>query len=329
MTDYTMDMDIWDASTHSYDIMDCQPVKTALEQDRLSDPRCISIESDTTTNIINPQGDYTDFFEDYDIYPTILGTGGYGTVRECLHRATGEKYAVKTIDKSKVERLDHIQREIALLSSIDHHGVMKMVDYYEDEDYVHIVTEKYTGGDLFDEIVNNTTNYGCLDEDQAARIIKSILEAVQYLHENDIVHRDIKPENVMFADEEGSSVKLIDFGLSRKHCTKNEGFMKNQVGTPYYMSPDVIQGKYDRSCDLWSIGVVAYILLTGYPPFNGDTNSDVLESVRKGNLVFDEAVWGNLSKDSRHFVSMMLCMDSSSRIVTAEDALRHPWMVNS
>jgi serine/threonine protein kinase len=331
MTTYIdIDMDICESS-HSYDDMEYYQPRCSLDEgrpsERLSEVRCVSIESESSNKTIGTDGDYSDFFEDYDIYPTILGTGGYGCVRECLHRASGEKYAVKTIDKSKIERLDHIQREISLLGSMNHPGVMKMVDFYEDADYVHIVTEKYTGGDLFDEIVNNTTDYGCLDEDQAVKIIRALLEAVQYLHANDIVHRDIKPENVMFEDEEGSSIKLIDFGLSRVHMV-NEPAMANQVGTPYYMSPDVLQGKYDRSCDLWSIGVVAYILLTGYPPFNGNSNFEVLESIRKGNLVFEESIWGNVSKSSRDFVSKMLSFDSSSRIRVAEDALRHPWMAN-
>ena len=330
MTTYIDEMDICESS-HSYDYdMKYDQPRCSLDEDRpserLSEVRCVSIESESSNITIGTDGDYSDFFEDYDIYPTILGTGGYGCVRECLHRASGEKYAVKTIDKSKVDRVDHIQREIALLSSMNHSGVMKLVDFYEDEDFVHIVTAKYTGGDLFDEICSNTTDYGCLDEDQAVKIIRALLEAVQYLHANDIVHRDIKPENVMFEDEEGSSVKLIDFGLSRVHGV-NEPAMVNQVGTPYYMSPNILGAHgYDRSCDIWSIGVVAYILLTGYPPFNGNSNDEILESIRRGNLVFEESIWGSLSKSSRDFVSKLLSFDSSSRIRVAEDALRHPWM---
>ena len=330
MTTYIDEMDICESS-HSYDYdMKYDQPRCSLDEgrpsERLSEVRCVSIESESSNITIGTDGDYSDFFEDYDIYPTILGTGGYGCVRECLRRASGEKYAVKTIDKSKVDRVDHIQREIALLSSMNHSGVMKLVDFYEDEDFVHIVTAKYTGGDLFDEICSNTTDYGCLDEDQAVKIIRALLEAVQYLHANDIVHRDIKPENVMFEDEEGSSVKLIDFGLSRVHGV-NGPAMVNQVGTPYYMSPDVLGARgYDRSCDIWSIGVVAYILLTGYPPFNGNSNDEILESIRRGNLVFEESIWGSLSKSSRDFVSKLLSFDSSSRIRVAEDALRHPWM---
>jgi serine/threonine protein kinase len=308
----------------------CQPIKCALNEEP-SNARCISIDSDLSINLPSSyivRDGYSDILDDYDIYPTILGTGNYGCVRECLHRSTSEIYAVKTIEKSKVTRRDHIQREIQLLRSIDHPGIMKLVDCYEDVDYVHIVTERYNGGELFDKIVDNTTDSGCLPEDQAAKIIKSLLEAVQYLHSKDIVHRDIKPENVLFeSNEEGSSVKLIDFGLSRTHRL-NEGAMANQVGTPYYMSPGVLRGKYDRSCDLWAIGIVSYILLCGYPPFNGSSDYEVHESVLRGKLVFEEVVWGKLSNAARDFVSKLLC-DDSSKIVSVEEALRHPWVISA
>jgi len=305
-----------------------QPTKCALDEEP-PNARCVSIESDLSIDIptrgLIIGDDHSDFFDDYDIYPTILGTGSYGCVRECLHRSTGEKYAVKTIEKSKVDRLDHIQQEIQLLRSIDHPGVMKMVDCYEDEDFVHIVTEKYTGGELFDKIIDHTTEYGCLPEDEAARIIKSLLVSVQYLHSKDIVHRDIKPENVLFdTAEEGSSVKLIDFGLSQRHGLTDSA-MQDRVGTLYYMSPDVLRGEYDRSCDLWAIGIVSYILLCGYPPFNGTSDYEVQDAIRRGHLVFEENVWGNLSKCSKDFVNNLLCKDSS-KIGTAADALCHPWI---
>jgi serine/threonine protein kinase len=317
-----------------------QPIKCTLADVPTADTRCISNDSDdvnctidipssptTVATVTQEQEDgYSNIFDEYIVLPTILGTGNYGCVRECQHRSTGQIYAVKTIDKSKVGRLDHIRREIQFLRSVNHSSIMKMVDCYEDADYVHIVTEKYTGGELFDKIVDNTHDYGCLSEKEAAKIIKSLLESVQYLHSRNIVHRDIKPENVLFeSNEEGSSIKLIDFGLARIHASNDGSYMTNQVGTPYYMSPDILKGKYDRSCDIWAIGITAYILLSGYPPFNGGSDTDVHRSIRKGNLVFEKSVWGNLSKASRDFVSKLLCMDSS-KIPSASEALQHPWI---
>jgi len=312
------------------------PAKVVPDCGNDATARCISVDSDGSSSASNisivapnktaPQhASSEDIFDEYDVLPTVLGTGNYGTVRECLHRASGKKYAVKTIDKSKVSRMDHIRREVELLRTVDHPGIMKMVDCFEDEEYVHIVTEMCTGGELFDKIIDNTHDYGCLPEDQAMRIVKSLLEAVEYLHDRDIVHRDIKPENVLFeSSEEGSSIRLIDFGLSRRH-SKDDVCMSNQVGTPYYMSPGVLRGKYDRSCDLWSVGVVSYILLTGYPPFNGGSDPEIHDAVMRGQLVFERDVWRNLSAESRDFVSRLLRTDSS-RIGSARDALRHPWM---
>jgi len=218
---------------------------------------------------------YAGISDDYYISPEVIGKGHYGVVRECIHRSTQQTFAVKSIEKSKIGRLDHLRREIFLLANIDHHGIMKMVDCYEDAEYVHIITEKYNGGELFDKIINNASSYGCLSEREAGSIIKSLLEAVAYLHDNEIVHRDIKPENILFESiDEDAAVKLIDFGLSRRH-RKDEEPMTNPVGTAYYMSPELLKGKYDKSTDVWSIGVVAYILLCGFPPFNGKSDIDI------------------------------------------------------
>jgi len=322
------ELDAEDIST-SYENF-CEPVKCALNEEP-PNARCVSIGSDHTVELDDSHlvtGAYSDFFDDYGIYPTILGTGNYGCVRECCHRSTGRIYAVKTIEKAKVTRRDHIRREIQLLRSIDHPGIMKMVDCYEDETYVHIVTERYTGGELFDKIVDSTSDSGCLPERQAANIIKALLKAVRYLHRRNIVHRDIKPENVLFeSTEEGSSVKLIDFGLSRTHGVR-DGAMTSCVGTPYYMSPGVLQGKYDRSCDVWAIGVLTYILLCGYPPFNGTSDHDVHVSTLRGNVSFEKDVWGRLSKPARDFVNRILGMDLS-KISSVEEALQHPWIASA
>lgn len=180
----------------------------------------------------------------------MLGSGHYGSVRECVSRIDRNWYAVKSIDKSKITRLDHLKREVYLLAKLDHEHIIKMVDCYEDENFVHIITEMYTGGELFDKIIHNTTSRGCFSEAKAASIIKSVLEAVAYLHANEIVHRDIKPENILFeSKEEDSPVKLIDFGLSRRH-QQGEALMSNSVGTAYYMAPELLKGAYDKACDV-------------------------------------------------------------------------------
>ena len=153
----------------------------------------------------------------------------------------------------------------------------------------------------------------------------SVLEAVAYLHKNDIVHRDIKPENILFESEQGDAIKLIDFGLARKH-KKGDAPMRNPVGTAYYMSPEILKGKYDRSCDVWSVGIIAYILLCGYPPFNGETDQDIFESIRRGKMNFPtHRGWSTKSSAAKDFIKSLLCIDPKKRS-TAQEALDHPWI---
>lgn len=326
-------MDFCDNSSSNNDI---HPIKCALNDDAT-----LSTQQSSSSNWSLPSidiahafddslvtGVHTDIFSDYEVLPIIIGTGNYGTVRECRSKSTGKVYAVKTIDKSKIGRFEHLQREIELLQMVNHDGIMQLVDCFEDSDYVHLVTEKYSGGELFDKIIDNTTSSGCLPEKEASRIIKSLLESVSYLHKNGIVHRDIKPENILFeSNEEGASVKLIDFGLSKMHL-RGEAPMSSTVGTAYYMPPEVIKGSYDKACDIWSIGVVTYIILSGYPPFNGANDNDIYNSIVQGNLHFPTEVWDNLSNDAREFVCKLICRDTSIR-ATPEVALQHPWIVRN
>ena len=272
-------------------------------------------------------GRLSDVSIDYIILPRVLGEGHYGKVRECVRRGTRLVFACKSIDKSKIQRLDHLQREVHLLSVMDHSGIMRMVDCYEDPEYVHIVTEKYTGGELFEKIIGSTTAGGCLSEEETAGIIGSLLGAVGYLHENDIVHRDIKPENILFESERDDAIKLIDFGLSRRH-DRGEALMSNPVGTAYYMSPELLKGRYDKSCDLWSVGVVAYILLCGYPPFNGQSDQDIFESIKRGHFEFPAQAWSGKSDLAKDFVRCLLRRDPRKRF-TAKEASMHPWIANS
>jgi serine/threonine protein kinase len=269
----------------------------------------------------------SDLLAHYRVMTGVLGSGKYGQVRECFARSSGQSFAVKSIDKSKVGNLDHLRQEIASLSSVHHGNIVKMVDCFEDPTYLHIVTEKYTGGELFESIIENRSTAGCFSEVKAARIIRSLLEAVAYLHSRDLVHRDIKPENIIFAHNgDDSDIKLIDFGLSRIHRQSDDP-MSNPVGTSYYMSPECLARNYDRSCDVWSIGVCTYILLCGYPPFNGSNDTKIQESILNGKLRFCGKGWGDKSTTAKHFISCLLRKDSDR--FTIQQALNHPWIVKN
>ncbi|KAG5185335.1 calcium-dependent protein kinase [Tribonema minus] len=267
-----------------------------------------------------------DVGEKYDIdYKHELGHGHYGVVRRCRDRTTGEAYAVKTIKKSRVSRIESLKREIEILRRVRHPNIIALVAVYEDDRYIHLVTELCTGGELFDRIIKKTESAeGRYSERDAARIVRNILSGIAYCHtQHNICHRDLKPENFLFkrADDD-TQIKIIDFGLSR--FEEANSAMTTRVGTPYYIAPEVLLRSYDKACDLWSIGVITYILLSGYPPFYGDTDAEIFASVRRGEFDFPSPEWDSVSADAKDFICSLLRMDPTERL-TAPQALDHPW----
>jgi hypothetical protein len=275
-------------------------------------------------------GRYTDVEAKYRVDPRILGTGHHGSVRMCTDRSTGRRLAVKSIRKTDpVVDEDALSREIQLLSEARHRNVVRLVDLHEDAEYLHLVTDLCSGGELYDRIVQRSEEENgmpCFAEDEAARIVHQILTAVACLHRRGIVHRDVKPENILFeSTRPNSPIKIVDFGLAAKHYSGLEPPMNQVVGTPYYIAPEVLKRKYDASCDLWSVGVIAYILMCGYPPFNGADNREVYNAVRKGRYRFPSHDWSRTSRESRDFIRKLLQKDPRKRMM-AEEALRHPWI---
>lgn len=267
-----------------------------------------------------------DVREKYRVDHSELGHGHYGVVRKCQNRVTKEYFAVKTIKKAKVGRLETLKREIEILKTMDHPNIIKLVDVFEDDKYLHLVTELCTGGELFDRIIEKTKSAeGHYSEQDAAVLVKSILSAIEYCHTvHNICHRDLKPENFLFATPDPNSpMKIIDFGLSR--FDDENGHMSTKVGTPYYIAPEVLTRHYDRECDLWSIGVVTYVLLCGYPPFYGDTDAEIFASVKRGEFDFPSPDWDDISSSAKQFIRRLLQTDASKR-PTAREALEHPWL---
>jgi len=269
--------------------------------------------------------------DDYYTVLGIIGRGKYGVVRECVNRSKGTMLAVKSIKKSS-NSLSSIKQEINLLKSVVHPNIIQIEDCFEDRSHVHIITELCTGGDLFSFIQDNTTDSGCLSENQAIPIIRTLLKTVQYLHDrNDIVHRDIKPENVLLcksgplSNDQGIQLKLADFGLAGRHRL-DDAKMEEKVGSLYYMSREILNGSYDRSCDIYSVGVISYILLCGYPPFTGSSECALQKAIKEGFVYFSRRVWSKFSRISRDFIRELLCIDGQEGIVTATEALDHPWM---
>jgi serine/threonine protein kinase len=293
---------------------------------------CFSEESSSSSPpAMSITGRYSNIEYMYHVDARVIGSGHHGSVRECIHRATGMRYAVKSIHKQASDiGATGLSREIMLLQEMKHRGFVQLVDVHEDEEYVHLVTELCRGGELFDRIMQKGSNRNngspCFTESEAARLMYQLLHAVAYMHENDVAHRDIKPENILFeTTDEDSPIRIIDFGLSRKHYDC-EPPMNNVVGTPYYIAPEVLRKSYTKSADLWSVGVIAYILLCGYPPFNGEDNNAVYDAVRRGRYSFPSAEWSGTSRESRHFIRCLLQKDPQKRM-SAMQALKHPWIV--
>mmetsp|Transcript_32416 Transcript_32416/g.51679 ORF Transcript_32416/g.51679 Transcript_32416/m.51679 type:complete len:504 (+) Transcript_32416:59-1570(+) len=271
--------------------------------------------------IIDNPGKITDF---YDIDKKKLGEGSYGSVSKCTNKSTGVSRAVKSISKAQMKNLERFKAEIAIMKIMDHPNIIKLYESFEDNRCIYLVMELSTGGELFDRIIDA----GHFTESQAACVMQHLFRAIFYMHENHICHRDLKPENFLFASKdpiEKAALKVIDFGLACKFAP--DEVLKTKAGTPYYVAPQVLAGKYDQSSDLWSLGVIMYVVLCGYPPFYGETDADVLAKVRLGNFSFNAADWKSISEDAKNLIRMLLKMNPKDRY-TAEQALNHVWVRN-
>jgi calcium-dependent protein kinase len=271
--------------------------------------------------IIDNPGKITEF---YDIDKKKLGEGSYGAVSKCTNKSTGVTRAVKSISKAQMKNLDRFKQEIAIMKIMDHPNIIKLFESFEDHRNIYLVMELSTGGELFDRIIDA----GHFTETQAATVMQHMFRAIFYMHENHICHRDLKPENFLFANKdpiEKSALKVIDFGLACKFA--QDQVLTTKAGTPYYVAPQVLAGKYDQSSDLWSLGVIMYVVLCGYPPFYGETDADVLAKVRLGNFSFNAADWKSISEDAKNLIRMLLKMNPKDRY-TAEQALNHVWVRN-
>lgn len=201
---------------------------------------------------------------DYEIHE-IVGKGGYGEVKRVVHKITGETRAMKIIKKESCDEsyLKTLTNEINILRNLDHPHIIKLFEIYQDSHSIYMIQEFMGGGEVF----NFSKNKKTLNETIAARVIKQVLQAVNYLHSKSIVHRDLKPENLLLDTDNQWDIKVIDFGLSRYF--QKDKKMCQRLGTPFYVAPEVLKKKYDEKCDIWSIGIILHILLGGAPPFQG------------------------------------------------------------
>lgn len=258
----------------------------------------------------------------YNMQKVALGEGSFGSAFRATCKHTGQERAVKAIEIRGVKNPTRFQREIHIAKKLDHPNVVRLYETFKDAKKIYLVMELCTGGELFDRIVDEAPSG--FDEHHAAKYIRQILSAICYLHAHRFAHRDVKPENFLFHDASPESqLKIIDFGLA---CQFEPGAkMNTKAGTAYYVAPEVLKGEYDEKCDVWSAGVISFVLLCGYPPFAGDKDPEILKKVKSGSFEFRSPEWDPISQGAKNLITQMLTFDPTIR-PSAELVLMSPWL---
>jgi len=261
----------------------------------------------------------------YEIGDT-LGTGHFSKVKLGIHKETREKVAIKIITKPTGSKIAMLEAEVNILTACDHPNVVKLHLICDTPDTLYLVLELLTGGELFDRIIAK----GHYSEADARKLTITLLDCLAYLHSKGIAHRDLKPENILLKDtSEDAVIKVTDFGLSKIFAddTHGEVIMKTACGTPGYVAPEVLTHEaYSSQVDLWSVGVIVYILLCGFPPFYGDNDAQMFKKIKAGQYKFLAPYWDPISADAKDFVAKLLVVDNKKRM-TATEALKHKWLM--
>uniref|UniRef100_A0A672Q738 Ribosomal protein S6 kinase n=1 Tax=Sinocyclocheilus grahami TaxID=75366 RepID=A0A672Q738_SINGR len=274
--------------------------------------------------IQQPHRSTLQFTDVYDVKEDI-GVGSYSICKRCVHKSTGMDYAVKIISK---ERRDPTEEVEILLRYGQHPNIITLKDVFNDGRSVYLVTELMKGGELLDKILRQKF----FSEREASAVLHTITKTVEYLHAQGVVHRDLKPSNILYVDESGNpeSIRICDFGFAKQLRAEN-GLLMTPCYTANFVAPEVLKKQgYDAACDIWSLGVLLYTMLTGFTPFaNGpeDTPEEILVRIGSGKFSLSGGYWNSVSFEAKDLVSKMLHVDPHKRL-TAAQVLRHPWIVN-
>jgi calcium-dependent protein kinase len=228
------------------------------------------------------------FLDNYDVIKQ-LGKGGYGKVYRVMNKKTKEIRACKHLSKLSIKNLEKFQREIEILRKADHPNIIKLYEIFESKRSYYLIMEECKGGEVFDRIIEHIQKKDMYSEKDASIILRQMMSAVEYCHNNGIAHRDLKPENLLYLNdgpEDNNPIKVIDFGLSQVISPQRK--LKTKVGTAYYVSPEILNGAYSEKCDIWSAGVILYILLSGDPPFNGPSDLAIYKKIAEMKVDFPE-----------------------------------------
>lgn len=282
----------------------------------------------------NPNLKMSGIYKDFSINDEVVGTGAFATVKKAVERSTGKTFAVKIINKKKViGNMDGVSRELEVLQKLDHPRIVRLKAFYEDDENYYMVMEFVSGGDLMDFVAA----HGAVGEEAGREITRQILEAIEYIHSKKISHRDLKPDNILIEQDDPVLVKITDFGLAK--IQGNGTFMKTFCGTLAYVAPEVIGGiaesdndeenndrnEYSSLVDMWSLGCLVFVILTGHLPFSGSTQEQLYEQIRKGSYHEGPLRDFRISDEARDFIDGLLQVDQRKRM-TVEKALNHPWI---
>ena len=258
--------------------------------------------------------------QDYEV-ESLLTTTTFGKVYKVRHLPSTTTRCLKMYVKNKMKTTiqNDFMSELDLLRGLDHPNTFKIFEYAQTENSFYLVSEFLAGGELFDHIVQA----GTFNESSARAVILQVLYFVNYLHRHNIVHRDIKPENIMLS-QPGSikELKVIDFGTAKRLAPGTQ--LKEIVGTAYYMAPEIFSRSYDEKVDIWACGVILYILITGLPPFNANSDDAIHKKIVEEAVEFPHDVWKTVSPELIDLLKKMLDKDPRSRL-NSEEVLRHPW----
>ena len=261
--------------------------------------------------------------DDIYIKEKILGKGSYGVVYLVKHKQLHRYFAMKIIPKKRKSKVDEetLMNEINILKKLDHPNILKITDFYSLKNEYNIITEYCQEGELFNEI----RAYAPFSEPLAGYYMKQILTAVCYCHGMNVIHRDLKPENILIVRRAKNGchpIKIIDFGTAKVFSKgKNENLL---IGSSYYIAPEVLSRNYTEKCDLWSCGVIMYILLTGRPPFGGNNDEEIIARIKRGKYDLSKYPWGIISQEAKDLIKCLIEPNPTKRL-SAEQALKHPW----
>lgn len=271
-----------------------------------------------------------DEFFQYYVQGRVLGRGVSSVVYLCTHKATGEEFAVKIIDKSRVEDADAVRNEVACLRALGRHpNIIHLRDEFDSVSATYLVFELALGGELFDQLTKRVY----FSERHARAIMRQLLSALMHIHTHGYVHRDLKPENILLT--ESGQVKIADFGLAIV-LPAGAPLLHEVCGTPGYMAPEVIEchihpttaDGYGRPVDLWACGVIMYTLLVGFPPFWSSSRIQLMRMIRAGRYSFVSTYWDHISVEAKDLISKLLVVDPRRRL-TVDQALDHAWILGS